>query len=197
MSFDLFCTSLTLYNCQNRYEQLVSEKRLVSERSAWLTSRTNAVTPPYFWAWNSNQEKAAVGSLGWNPSFSQSVLWPHFGCKPFFLHLTHISYTCLIQDPSQSSFHAEPKYASKLDCMFDAADAGVSSTSATSDQPSRSASSGTFLETATSAVRMKNETKLTVPGMRQQNAKLLHEIMRWSWDDMMHWCRWSHKMRCF
>lgn len=90
MSFDLFCTSLTLYNCQNRYEQLVSEKRLVSERSAWLTSRTNAVTPPYFWAWNSNQEKAAVGSLGWNPSFSQSVLWPHFGCKPFFLHLTHI-----------------------------------------------------------------------------------------------------------
>lgn len=62
--------------------------------------------------------------------------------------------------------------------MFDAADAGVSSTSATSDQPSRSASSGTFLETATSAVRMKNETKLTVPGMRQQNAKLLHEIMR-------------------
>ena len=78
--------------------------------------------------------------------------------------------------------------------MFDAADAGVSSTSAASDQPSRSASSGTFLETATSAVRMKNETKLTVPGMRQQNAKLLHEIMRWSWDDMMHWCRWSHKI---
>jgi len=38
---------------------------------------------------------------------------------------------------------------------------GVSSTSAASDQPSRSASSATFLETATSAVRMKNEPKLT------------------------------------